>query len=174
LTPLFVFLLVRTAETDSRGWSASLLLLYGVIALSDVIDGRLARKAGVPTAFWGRMDAGADILFNTLSLSVAAWLGRVGPWVPVGIAVLAGRFFVRNLRQSAPSDSRPREDRAGKAAGVIYYLLVGAVALEVAVAGDAGRWYVARGGDAVFAYTVFVLLSARARRPPAPSPPNRS
>jgi hypothetical protein len=57
---------------------------------------------------------------------------------------------------------------------VIYSRLVEAVALEVAVAGVAGRWYVARAGDAVFAYTVFARLSARARRPPAPSPPNRS
>jgi CDP-diacylglycerol--glycerol-3-phosphate 3-phosphatidyltransferase len=173
LTPLFLVLLVRAAGADSRASGAGLLLLYAVIALSDVVDGRLARRAGVPTAFWGRMDAGADILFNTLSLAVAAWLGRIGPWVPAGIAVLAGRFILRNLRPGASTGSRPREDAPGKAAGVLYYLLVGAVTLEVAVAGDTGRWWVARAGDAVFAYTLLVLVWARGRRP-APPRPSRS
>jgi phosphatidylglycerophosphate synthase len=174
LTPLFLFLLMRAADDGSRAWSASLVLLYAFIALSDIVDGRLARKARAPTTFWGRMDAAADILFNTLSLSTAAWLGRVGPWVPAGIAVLAARFIARNLRETSPPASRPREDRAGKAAGVIYYLLVGAVALEVAVPGDEGQWWIARAGDAVFGYTLFVLLSGLRRRPPLASPRNRS
>jgi hypothetical protein len=62
------------------------------------------------------------------------------------------------------------EDRAGKAAGVIYYLLVGAVVLELAVEGDSGRWWIARAGDVVFVYTLFLLLRRRTERP-SPSPP---
>ncbi len=45
---------------------------------------------------------------------------------------------------------------------MIYYLLVGAVALELSAEGEAGRWAVARAGDAVFLYTLFVLLRKRA------------
>jgi phosphatidylglycerophosphate synthase len=169
LTPLFLVVLVRTADAPSWPWSAGLLLLYAFIALSDLVDGPLARKAGVPTAFWGRMDAAADISFNTLSLWVAAWLGRVGPWVPAGVAVLAGRFLLRILRVPSPSAARPPEDRAGKTAGVLYYLLVGAIALEVSLPGDAARWWLARAGDAVFAYTLLVLLWPATGRPPAPN-----
>jgi hypothetical protein len=44
---------------------------------------------------------------------------------------------------------------------VIYYLLVGAVALELAVTGEGGRWWVARAGDVVFLYTLFLLLRPR-------------
>ena len=106
------------------------------IALSDFLDGWLARKAGAPSHVWGQIDAAADIAFTSLSLAAAAWLGYVGPWVPVGVAVLGGRFLLRNLGHQPIRQGRLVEDRAGKAAGVIYYLLVGAVALELAVAGE--------------------------------------
>ena len=148
----------------------SLLLLYVGIALSDFFDGRLARKAGAPSHVWGQIDALADIAFTSLSLAAAAWLGCVGPWVPAGVAVLGGRFLLRNLHHQPTPQGRLVEDRAGKAAGVIYYLLVGAVAIELVVAGEGGRWLIARTGDAVFLYTLFLLLRGRKGRP-SPSDP---
>jgi phosphatidylglycerophosphate synthase len=165
-TPLFLALLVHTPGAGSPLWRLSLLLLYGCIALSDLLDGWLARKAGAPSQVWGQVDAAADIAFTTLSLAAAAWLGRVGPWVPIGVAVLGGRFLLRNLRHQPTLTGRLLEDRAGKAAGVIYYLLVGAIALELAVEGEGGRWWLARVGDAVFLYTLFLLLPWRTRRSP--------
>jgi phosphatidylglycerophosphate synthase len=168
--PPFLVLLIHTHREGLPLWRLSLLLLYGGIALSDVLDGRLARKAGAPSHAWGQVDAAADIAFTSLSLAAAAWLGYVGPWVPVGVAVLGGRFLLRNLGQQPTQSGRLVEDRAGKAAGVIYYLLVGAVALELAVEGDSGRWWIARAGDVVFLYTLFLLLRRRTERP-SPSAP---
>jgi phosphatidylglycerophosphate synthase len=147
-----------------------LLLLYVGIALSDVLDGWLARKAGAPSRVWGQIDATADIAFTSLSLATAAWLGCVGPWVPAGVAVLGGRFLLRNLRHQPRLHERLMEDRAGKAAGVTYYLLVGAVAIELSVAGESGRWWIARAGDAVFLYTLFLLLRRRQGRPSSSAP----
>ncbi len=160
--PLFIWLLIITDREGSQAWGTSLILLYLFMVLSDLLDGPLARMAGSPSALWGRVDVAADIAFNTLSLSAAAWLGSVGPWVPAGVALLGGRFILRNWRSPAASEKGHAEDRAGKAAGVIYYLLVGAVALELSVEGEAGRWAVARAGDAVTFYTLFVLLRKRA------------
>jgi cardiolipin synthase len=88
--PLFLFLLVQTSRAGSQYWGMSLLLLYVCIALSDFLDGRLARRAGAPSYAWGQIDATADITFTSLSLAPAAWLGCVGPWVPAGVAVRAG------------------------------------------------------------------------------------
>jgi CDP-diacylglycerol--glycerol-3-phosphate 3-phosphatidyltransferase len=156
--PLFLFLLVQTHRAGTQLWGMYLLLLYVCIALSDVLDGWLARKAGAASHVWGQIDAAADIAFNSLSLATAAWLGRVGPWVPAGVAILGGRFLLRNLRRQPARQERLIEDRAGKAAGVMYYLLVGAVAVELSVAGESGRWLIARAGDAVFLYTLFLLL----------------
>ena len=165
--PLFLFLLVQTHRAGPQHWRVGLLVLYVGVALSDFLDGWLARKAGAPSHVWGQIDATADIAFTSLSLAAAAWLGRVGPWVPVGVAVLGGRFLLRNLGRQPMPQGRLVEDRAGKAAGVIYYLLVGAVALELSVAGEGGRWFIARAGDAVFLYTLFLLLRRRGR-PGAP------
>src|ERR671935_2276428 len=114
--PLFLFLLVQTHRAGPQHWRMSLLLLYVGIALSDFFDGRLARKAGAPSHVWGQIDATADIAFTSLSLAAAAWLGYVGPWVPVGVAVLGGRFLFRNLGQPPTRHGRLVEDRAGKAA----------------------------------------------------------
>jgi phosphatidylglycerophosphate synthase len=163
--PIFLVLLTHVHREGLPLWRLSLLLLYVGVALSDVFDGMLARKAGAPSQAWGRVDAVADIAFTSLSLAAAAWLGYVGPWVPVGVAILGGRFLLRNRGRQPTRDGRLVEDRAGKAAGVIYYLLVGAVALELAVEWDSGRWWVARAGDAVFLYTLFLLLRRRTERP---------
>ncbi len=157
-TPLFLWLLIQTDREGADFWGISLLLLYFFIVLSDLFDGLLARKAGAPSHFWGQVDAAVDITFNSLSLSAAAWLGRVGPWVPAGVATLGGRFILRNLRLQPVQEGHLDEDLAGKAAGVIYYLLVGAVALELSLEGEGGRWLIARAGDVVFLYTLFVLL----------------
>jgi CDP-diacylglycerol--glycerol-3-phosphate 3-phosphatidyltransferase len=168
--PLFLFLLVQTSHAGLQHWRMSLLLLYVCIALSDVLDGWLARKAGAPSHVWGQIDAIADITFTSLSLATAAWLGRVGPWVPAGVAVLGGRFLLRNLRRQPRREERLIEDRAGKAAGVMYYLLVGVVVVELSVAGESGRWLIARAGDVVFLYTLFLLLRRRQRRPSSSAP----
>ena len=163
-TPLFLWLLVQMDHEGGELWGTSLLLLYVFIILSDFFDGLFARKAGAPSLFWGQVDAAVDIVFNSLSLSVAAWLGRVGPWVPVGVAFLGGLFIIRNLRRQPVREGHLGEDLAGKAAGVIYYLLVGAVALELSLEGEGSRWLIARAGDAVFLYTLFVLLHRAVRR----------
>jgi hypothetical protein len=168
--PLFLFLLVQTHRAGPQPWWMSLILLYVGIALSDFFDGRLARKAEAPSHVWGQIDAIADIAFTSLSLAAAAWLGRVGPWVPLGVAVLGGRFLLHNLGHQPILPGRLLEDRAGKAAGVIYYLLVGAVAVELSVEGEGGRWFIARAGDAVFLYTLFLLLRRRKERPSPPYP----
>jgi len=168
--PLFLWLLVHTHRDGPQLWRMSLLLLYVCIVLSDFLDGRLARQAGAPSHGWGLVDAAADIAFTSMSFAAAAWLGRVGPWVPVGVAILGGRFLLRNLHHQPTLAGRLVEDRAGKAAGVIYYLLVGAVACEMVVDGEGGRWWVARAGDAVFLYTLFLLLRRRTGRPRTSDP----
>jgi phosphatidylglycerophosphate synthase len=150
----FLLLLEHTAREGPDHWGMSLVSLYLLIALSDLLDGALARMAGAPSALWGKIDAAADIAFNILSLSLAAWIGAVGFWVPAVVAALGGRFILRNFKRRSKAIAG---DRAGKIAGVLYYLLVGAVVLGLTLEQNAG-WLVARGGDAVFFYTLVLLL----------------
>ena len=101
--PAFLWVLVGTAggkDDASVGW---LMGLYAFIAFSDLVDGPLARLAGAASRRWGWWDAVGDMAFNFFSLSVAAGLGLVGPWVPAAVAVLGGRFLWRNSSGSGPN-----------------------------------------------------------------------
>jgi len=149
----FVWLLFHAASGESLGARLALASLYGLVVLSDFLDGRLARRAGAASATWARADVGADVLFNFSSLVAAAWIGLVGPWVAAGVALLGGRFLWSLFLGEV------REDGPGKLAGVLFYALVGWIVAEVAAGGLTGRFVVARAGDAVFLYTLAVFFS---------------
>lgn len=172
----FLVLLILADREEGGPWGAALFLLYLFVVLSDLLDGVLARTAGAPSRLWGQVDAFADILFNSASLCAAAWLGLVGFWVPLGVMVLGGRFLLRSMKPRPAQATQLPEDRLGKAAGVLYYLLVGAIALEIALDVPGARVFVARAGDGVSLYTLFVLAhnrpQATGNRQQAP-PPHR-
>lgn len=156
---LWLFVAVaRDGRDDLGGWLAA---LYLGAALSDLIDGKLARAAGAADARWGLADVAVDVAFNLSSLACAAWLGRIGPWVPVGVAILAASYFSR-LRADgrAARVHGPAYDPLGNLAGVIYYVLVGVVVGGVSTGFPEPR-AVARLGDAVFLYTALVLWRGR-------------
>lgn len=159
----FLWLLSEVAEQPSLQSRAALAALFAAIALSDFVDGRLARLAGAASPHWARIDVVADILLNASALSVAAAFGLVGWWVPAGVVVLGGRFLLRVARQPVPSaGNHLPENRSGKIAGVAFYVLVGWVVVELASGTVAGRQALARGADAVFLYTLVALWLGRA------------
>lgn len=136
---------------------ALLFLLYLLTAFSDLLDGYFARKAGPGSAKWGRLDVLADVWFNASALLAAAGLGLVGYWVPLAVVALAAQFLYRNRSAPAESRQRLREDVPGKAAGVIYYLLVGAVAAGVWLDPNRAPDWLGWAGDTVFVYTALVF-----------------
>ena len=162
--------LVRFAAVVPFAWllrgdgGPALAVLFAAVALSDFLDGKLARLAGVASARWGLVDAAADVVFNFVALACAASLGVVGWWVPAAMGTLGGRFLLRSF--AAPAI---RYDGAGNLAGVLYYVVVGGVVLRI-VLGIPSAWIVARSGDGVFLYTLFALARASSlARPSAKS-----
>lgn len=158
-TPLFAWAFVRLESVpDARRPAWLLLAIYGYAVLSDLLDGPLARRAGAASYRWGQADALADVAFNAAALAAAAWAGRVGPWVPLGVLALGARFLWRCRRRAVEAAGALPEDAAGKRAGVLFYLLVGAVVLEAgfpaARLGAAVDWL----GHLVFLYTAYLLL----------------
>ncbi len=153
----FVHLMVETHRGDAAASGALLFLLYLLAAFSDLLDGYFARKAEAASARWGWLDALADMLFNTSALLTAAWLGLVGYWVPLGVMALAAQFLYQNGVLQPERRPQLREDRPGKAAGVVYYLLVGGTALGIwldATRTSAWIWWT---GNLVFVYTALVF-----------------
>ncbi len=153
----FIHLMLETHGAYSGSRGVLLFLFYLLIAVSDLLDGFFARKAGAPSLRWGRLDALADILFNTSSLLAAAWLGLVGYWVPLGVVALAVQFVYRNRRRRPGPQTRLAEDLPGKAAGVLYYLLVGAVALGLSLDAARSSAWIGWTGNLVFLYTAVVF-----------------
>ncbi len=161
----FIHLMVETAKGAPGSPGALLCGLYVITASSDLLDGFLARRSGAPSARWGRLDALADVFFNTTALLAAAWLGLIGYWVPLGVAALAAQFLYRNRKPRANTGVQLLEDLPGKAAGVIYYLLVGAVTLGLWLDRDPALW-LDQAGNAVFVYTALVFARNLRRTTP--------
>ncbi len=162
--------MLETHRGASGATGALLLLLYLLTAFSDLLDGYFARKAGTASAKWGRLDALADVWFNTSALLAAASIGLMGYWVPLGVAALAAQFLYRNRKPRTGTRPQLLEDLPGKAAGVIYYLLVGAIVAGVWLDRNRAPYWLGWAGNAVFVYTALVFVrNAWRRADPTPS-----
>jgi phosphatidylglycerophosphate synthase len=79
---VLVALLVAMPGEQTDDFSQLVALLIGIVAASlDSLDGWLARKARMTSAFGARFDMETDALL-ILALSLLAWqFGKAGPWV---------------------------------------------------------------------------------------------
>ena len=154
--PLFLWMFVLAVPEGGAKARGYLLALYLYAVLSDLLDGPLARRWGVPSPRWARLEAAADILFNFAALSAAAGAGYVTFWVPAGVAALGGRFLW-GAYKTAEGAARGPENPWGKAAGVLFYLLVGAVVFEISILWRGPGGWAGYAGDGVFLYTCFAL-----------------
>lgn len=96
--PLFVYL---TYEGDP--WSSVMAAsLFTLAAVTDVIDGFLARRWNMITVTGKLLDPLADKLIVAAALVMMVRLGRIHAWVV--IVLLSREFIVTGLRQVAASE----------------------------------------------------------------------
>lgn len=103
LVPVFFALLV----TEFSGHCILALAVFIVASLTDMIDGKIARKYGLITDFGKFMDPLADKLLTTAALiGFVQWgFGYYGfGWIT--LIVLAREFLVTSLRLSAAAEGR--------------------------------------------------------------------
>lgn len=96
--PFFVWLLDR--PTPARGFWAC--IVFTVAALTDVLDGYLARKLGVVSVLGKFLDPLADKLIVMAALVWMVPMGRIAAWVVV--LLLAREISVMGLRSVAASE----------------------------------------------------------------------
>jgi phosphatidylglycerophosphate synthase len=157
--------LARAAAAPAGGWTP--LALFLLAAATDFLDGRVARRAGRPTPHGAVLDIVADVAFVLAGTGTGAALGLVSWAVPVAIVLAIGSYAAASLSQSALARSR-----AGHAAGVANYALVGLVGGSVALPGRAWPWILGLGGAGVAGLNLAAVLErvvqgvrrARARR----------
>lgn len=96
--PVFLWLVWR-GDPHSSVLAAS---LFALAAISDVLDGWLARRLGCVSVVGKLLDPLADKLIVTASLVMLAQMGRIEAWLV--IVILSRELIVSGLRQIASSE----------------------------------------------------------------------
>lgn len=96
--PLFVWF-TYDADPWYSAWAA---VIFTVAAITDVVDGYLARKWNQITVVGKLLDPLADKLIVTAALVMMVRLGRIEAWLV--ITLLAREFIVTGLRSIAASE----------------------------------------------------------------------
>ncbi len=108
LVPVCVVLLLAGGEDAVRLAAA----VFAVAALSDFLDGYLARSRGSTTTFGAFVDPLADKLLVTCVLIALVEMGRLAAWV--AMVIVAREFAVSGLRMIAASSEVISSARLGK------------------------------------------------------------
>lgn len=98
IIPVFVYF-VGESDPVASTYSA---LIFAAAAITDVVDGFLARRWHLITVIGKFLDPLADKLIVNAAMVMLAYLGRVSPFVV--IALISREFIVTGLRQVAATE----------------------------------------------------------------------
>jgi len=98
LIPVFVYFI---GDGDPRS-SLAAGSIFTLAALTDVVDGFLARRWNMITVVGKLLDPLADKLIVAAAMVMLVWLGRISAWIV--IVLLSREFIVTGLRQVAASE----------------------------------------------------------------------
>lgn len=121
LAPAFAAAVIA-AEGGVSGWWAA--LLFTLVAISDALDGHLARRFGTASDRGRALDHGADILFLLTALATYTAVAAIPWWVPAAVAASFG-WYAADAAWPPPVPARWRADRVGHLGGVANWVLVG-------------------------------------------------
>ena len=102
LIPFFVFFLLFDSSNDVFKWIA--LAIFIVASLTDMLDGKIARKYNLVTDFGKFMDPLADKLLVCSAMIGLIELGRIPAWIV--IIIIAREFTISGFRLIAADKGR--------------------------------------------------------------------
>ena len=97
LIPFFVAFMLVDICGAADSWIA--LAIFIVASLTDLLDGKIARKYNLVTNFGKLMDPLADKLLVSAALICLSSLGRLATWIV--IVIISREFIISGLRQIA-------------------------------------------------------------------------
>ena len=102
LIPRFVFFLLNDSMNPYFKWVA--LALFIIASLTDLLDGKIARKYNLVTDFGKFMDPLADKLLVCSAMIGLIELGRIEAWIV--IVIIAREFIISGFRLIAADNGR--------------------------------------------------------------------
>jgi CDP-diacylglycerol--glycerol-3-phosphate 3-phosphatidyltransferase len=122
LVPIFVVLLA--GGDDGHSWPAA--VVFAIAAITDQLDGWLARRLHVESQFGKYADPLADRLMIDVAVIMLAYYGRL-PWLALAIVVGRDLLLVFGTRVVVPRGYEFSVSFLGKLATWILYLGIGLV-----------------------------------------------
>jgi len=122
LTPVFVASVWYAPRVASLGAAAA--SLFALIALSDVLDGHVARRYGSESSAGRTLDHIADVSFILCALSTFVLQGVTPWWVPAAVGSAFAVYVIDSLLHAGRAP-RLIGSWIGHVGGVLNYALVG-------------------------------------------------
>ena len=94
MVPFFVFFMLTDVGGPANKWIA--LILFCVASLTDMLDGRIARKYNLVTNFGKFMDPLADKLLVCSAMICMIEMGKLPAWIV--IVIIAREFIISGFR----------------------------------------------------------------------------
>ena len=102
LVPVFVVIMLSNCFGNASRWVA--LAIFIVASLTDLLDGKIARKYGLVTNFGKFMDPLADKMLVCSALICLVELGRISSWMV--IVIVARDFVISGFRLVAAESGK--------------------------------------------------------------------
>ena len=99
-------------------------ILFTIVVISDVVDGRLARQFNQATPLGGLLDHATDATFAAICTATIASSGQINVWLAPLIAIT---FIQYTLDSKALQGQTLRASKIGRLNGIAYFVLVGTV-----------------------------------------------
>ena len=100
MVPFFVFFLLTDVAGPANKWIA--LVLFAAASLTDLLDGKIARKYNLVTNFGKFMDPLADKLLVCSAMICLIEMGKLPAWV---VIIIIGREFIISGFRLVASDN---------------------------------------------------------------------
>lgn len=102
IIPFFIFFLLRDGGDEKNRWIA--LALFIIASLTDMLDGKIARKYHLVTNFGKFMDPLADKLLVCSALICFVEMGKMPSWMV--IVIVSREFIISGFRLVAADNGR--------------------------------------------------------------------
>jgi CDP-diacylglycerol--glycerol-3-phosphate 3-phosphatidyltransferase len=163
LVPVFVVLLLVDGG-DETGWRLAAAAVFGLISLTDRLDGELARSRGLVTDFGQIADPVADKALTGAALITLSLLGDLAWWVTA--LVLVREVGVTLLRFTVIRHGIIPASRGGKVKTVLQGIAIALYVLPLSGWAATGRGFLMAAAVIVTVGTGidYVLRAVRLRR----------